>query len=359
MDIKEEGMNQFGQDNILMTTKSITTLQTTNKMTREVTTKDTDIRPNISQVSLPKHQSSSKRLPSFLLSNIQSFGNSVEKDKTTELEAMLEINNIDIACITETWLTENTKNQVVFNGYTSFHSVRRNVQRSSGGISIFVNEDFRLVKKLNVKVPEHIETLWISVRPNWLPRAISVIIVAGVYYPGKDSIYAPSQEDIILHLTESIHQLYQDYANPLFVVMGDFNDLEVGEICDACNLQQVVNVPTRKDATLYLILSNSDNKFYKTPYTLPSIGKSDHLCVLYEPVDNQNTKITKETITIRRFKKYALIEFGSWLTKFEWHDLLKITDVNLKISYFFTIMWIMIDKFFPLIKVVVTKDDKK
>ena len=138
MDIKEEGMNQFGQVNILMTTESITTLQTTNKMTREVTTKDTDIRPNISQVSLPKHQSSSKRLPSFLLSNIQSFGNSVEKDKTTELEAMLEINNIDIACITETWLTENIKNQVVFNGYTSFHSVRANVQRASGGISIFL-----------------------------------------------------------------------------------------------------------------------------------------------------------------------------------------------------------------------------
>ena len=212
---------------------------------------------------------------------------------------------------------------------------------------------------MRCKVPEHIESLWISVRPNWLPRAISVIIVAGVYYPGSDSIYTPSQEEIILHLTEMIHQLYQNYANPLFVVMGDFNDLKVDEICDACKLLQVVNVPTRKDATLDLILSNSDNKLYKTPFTLPSIGKSDHLCVLYEPTDNQSTKTTKETITIRRFKKYALIEFGSWLTKFKWHDLLMISDVNLKISYFFTIMWIMIDKFFPLIKVVVTKDDKK
>ena len=68
--------------------------------------------------------------------------------------------------------------------------------------------------------------------------------------------------------------------------MGDFNDLKVDE-------------------------TNSDNKFYKTTYMLPSIGKNDHLCVLYEPIDNQNTKTTKETITIRRFKKYALIEFGS------------------------------------------------
>ena len=201
MDIVEVDMSQFGQVTIPMTSVITSTKQATIKTTREITTKATDIRPNVSQKSLSKCQLSRKRLPSFLLSNIQSFGNSEEKDKTTELEAMLELNNIDIACITETWLTESSKNRVVFNGYTSFHSVRSNVQRASGGISIFVNEDFRLVKKLNVKIPEHIESLWISVRPNWLPRAISVIIVAGVYYPGSDSIYAPSQEDIILHLT--------------------------------------------------------------------------------------------------------------------------------------------------------------
>ena len=45
--------------------------------------------------------------------------------------------------------------------------------------------------------------------------------------------------------------------------MGDFNDLNIDEICDACALKQVVKVPTRKDATLDLILTNKSNTLYK------------------------------------------------------------------------------------------------
>ena len=64
--------------------------------------------------------------------------------------------------------------------------------------------------------------------------------------------------------------------------MGDFIELDVKEICDVGKLEQVVNVPTRKDATLDLILTNADNEFYKNPVSLPSIHNSDHLCVLFE-----------------------------------------------------------------------------
>ena len=88
-------------------------------------------------------------------------------------------------------------------------------------------------------------------------------MVGGVYYPGSTSEYAPNKEDIILHITESVHNLYNRYANPLFVIMGDFNDLKINSICNACALNQVVKVPTRKQATLDLILTNKTNKFYK------------------------------------------------------------------------------------------------
>ena len=84
-------------------------------------------------------------------------------------------------------------------------------------------------------------------RPKWLPRAISNIIVAGIYYPGSNSIYAPNQEDILLHITETVHQLYKRYVNPLFIIMGDFNDMCISDICDSCNLNQVVTIPTRKN----------------------------------------------------------------------------------------------------------------
>ena len=56
--------------------------------------------PNIPSFSI--HTPGNKKLPTFLLSNIQSFGNSPDTDKTTELEAVITQNNIDIACLTQT-----------------------------------------------------------------------------------------------------------------------------------------------------------------------------------------------------------------------------------------------------------------
>ena len=306
----------------------------------------------------PRINTKNKKLPKFLLSNIQSFGSSENTDKTTEVEAVLDLNSIDIATLTETWLTENNKDEIKLNNYVNFHSVRKNTLRSSGGVSILIRENIP-ANLIDIKVPEHIEALWVSVRPNWLPRAISNIVVCGVYYPGHNSEYAPDQNDIILHLTETMHYLNSKYANPLFVIMGDFNDLKTNEIRNACSLKQVVKVPTRKNATLDLILTNKSNNFYKDPITLPSISTSDHLCVLYEPIVYTNIKNEKNKIFIRKFHKSAMIAFGAWLISFDWQILLNITDVNLKVAYFFTIMWTSIDKYFPLIKVTAVKNDKE
>ena len=83
--------------------------------------------------------------------------------------------------------------------------------------------------------------------------------------------------------------------------MGDFNDLDVKEICDVSKLEQVVKVPTRKDATLNLILTNASNELYKNPLLLQSIHNSDHSCELFEP-SNQKNKTKKTYITTQRLE---------------------------------------------------------
>ena len=299
----------------------------------------------------------SKNLPVFLLSNVQSFGSSEKKEKISETEVILKQNHVDVGVFTETWLSDDSKDRIHFNDYVMFHSIRENVLRVSGGVSILVKSNIP-ASKIDVKVPVHVECLWVSMRPKWLPRTISNIVVCGVYYPGSNSIYAPPQEDIVLHLTATVHQLYKKYASPLFIIMGDFNDMKVDEICDACKLKQVVKVPTRKQATLDLILTN-DNNMYSDPVTLPSIGGSDHLCVLYKPTMHIPQSVSKKKVFIRKFKKSAIIEFGSWITNFRWTELFKIKDVNQKMSYFTNIMWIMIDKYFPLVGVMSTSNDKE
>ena len=74
--------------------------------------------------------------------------------------------------------------------------------------------------ELKIKVPEHLEVKWVTVRPNWLPRAISSIIVCGVYYPGSGSTYAPSAEDLIFHISTTVQYLKRKYVNPLFFGHG-------------------------------------------------------------------------------------------------------------------------------------------
>ena len=133
-----------------------------------------------------------KKLPIFLLGNIQSFGASAITDKTTEIESVLELNQVDIGIFTETWLSNSTRDSIKFNGYNMFHLIRENVLRASGGISILVNSDIP-ANIINLNVPVYLECLWISVRPKWLPRTVSNIVICGVYYPGSGSLYAPNQ----------------------------------------------------------------------------------------------------------------------------------------------------------------------
>ena len=73
-----------------------------------------------------------RNLPVVLLSNIQSFGRSNKNDKSTEMELILNHNNVDIAVFTETWLCHDTSDQLPFNDYVKFHRIRENVLRYSG-----------------------------------------------------------------------------------------------------------------------------------------------------------------------------------------------------------------------------------
>ena len=297
-------------------------------------------------------------LPVVLLSNIQSFGKTDKTDKTAELELVLKLNKVQVGIFTETWLDDITCQHIDIDKYVMFHATRSKTQRASGGVSIFVSDDIPSTK-INVCVPNHLEVIYVSIRPKWLPRSISNIVLCGVYYPGSNSKYAPPQEDLILHLNEKIHHFYSKYANPLILLMGDFNDLKIKDICESCKLKQVVKVPTRKDATIDLIMMNRENNMYSEPVTLPSIRSSDHLCVLLKPKDEIKTKIEKEKVMIRKFTRSAIIQFGAWITTFDWSELVRLEDVNDKVAYFATITWIMVEKYFPLTPVIITNTDKE
>ena len=76
------------------------------------------------------------------------------------------------------------------------------------------------------------------------------------------------------------------------------------------------------------------------------------------PKKHTKPEIIKKKITIREFKKSAILEFGEWLVNFDWRYLFEINDVNLKVEYFCTVTWLMINKFFPTKQVTINSSDK-
>ena len=68
-------------------------------------------------------------VPCFFTANIR--GGFVQK--TDELEAVLRENDVDIACITETWLKQTTPSELVnIPGYVVYRSGRKDGRRGGG-----------------------------------------------------------------------------------------------------------------------------------------------------------------------------------------------------------------------------------
>ena len=291
-------------------------------------------------------------LPSLLLANVRSIAN-----KLDEAELVVSHLGINIIVLTETWLTEYNMNTVSFRGYIPHHRPRGQCKRSSGGVSILVSPDM-VSTKLQVTVPDHLECLWLSCRPIWLPRMVSVVIVCAVYYPGKNSVHAPDQSELIDHLVDNIQKLKVKYSEPLFFILGDFNDLNIDPILQICQLSQKVKVPTREDSILDLIITNACDNLYYSPYTIPKIGMGDHHPVVYDPKMYKPPPQIKRKEKRREFPKSAVLEFGFWITRHHWHEVLDEEEPDQKVNSYNTTIWYQINKHFPEIMVRMSNTDK-
>ena len=110
-------------------------------------------------------------------------------------------------------------------------------------------------------------------------------------------------KEVVEHIISTIHQLRANYDNNVkYIIGGDFNRLEISDILDSYGaLKQIITVPTRKNATLEIILTDL-HTFFHPPTTLPPLqvdsnqhGKdSDHDIVVLAPISNSKYKIERE-----------------------------------------------------------------
>ncbi|KAI8518923.1 hypothetical protein Bbelb_021800 [Branchiostoma belcheri] len=211
------------------------------------------------------------KVPSLFLSNARSLYNKLE-----EFELRLVDSFSDIATITETWFNPSLPADMTnITGFTTFSSPR--MHRTGGGVAVYVKNDLPSCS-LDVHVPSDIECTWIKVRSRRLPRNVSCLAVCAVYSPPN----SPHVELLVDHLVETIDSLTTKHPYIGVVIGGDFNPADTSRLCKNHNLHQIVNQPTRCQATLVLLFTDL-KQYYSAPSVVDPLATSDHNVVLLQP----------------------------------------------------------------------------
>ena len=106
-------------------------------------------------------------------------------------------------------------------------------------------------------MPAGVEAVWCVLSP-CLPdgreQSVKKICVGSIYIAPR----SPYKEESSDHIIHTIHMLRARYNNEInFLIAGDFNHVDVQEVLNSYGaLQQMCDVPTRKGATLQLILTD-------------------------------------------------------------------------------------------------------
>ena len=90
-------------------------------------------------------------------------------------------------------------------------------------------------------------------------------------------------------------------------------------------LKQIVKIPTRKEATLDLIITNI-HKYYNSPQGFPAFGLSDHNTIAAFPKHLSQRINTKNVVTKRGKRTSRKAEMGRYLAAIDWSSLFASLD---------------------------------
>jgi hypothetical protein len=114
-------------------------------------------------------------LPTVLIANVRSLASKID-----ELTIVAHVNDVDFICLTESWLSQSIPDSAL--SLSNFIVFRNDRAVASGaGVCVYI---MSFIKCRRIKEFENplVETLWLSVRPRYLPRSISVILLAVIYH---------------------------------------------------------------------------------------------------------------------------------------------------------------------------------
>lgn len=232
-------------------------------------------------------------------------------------------NGYDIVAVTETWYKDDLPLEYVsIPGYNVISKAR--INQTGGGVAIYVRDSMNMSHVPEIEVPLELEVIWAKVRPARLPRCVSEIYIAVIYYPKQDQAIA---QRMIGHIESTIDNILTNHPKAAFVVMGDFNQLNVDQLLLNKKFSQVVNKPTRGNNILDKIVTNIASLYEDVEICAP-IGNSDHSTVVWRPRESHPPPNRTFVRTKRPMKDSSIRAFGRWLCEHDWAELDQSEDVG-------------------------------
>ena len=196
-------------------------------------------------------------------------------------------------CFTETWLSESVPdNAIDIPNHTLVRGDRtiESGKSRGGGLCFFINDSWCNNFSIKQKTCNtDLESLTIGLRPFYLPREFTQILVTAVYiHPKANADNARDQLKATISLIENSHP---DAVN---LIMGDFNHCKIDDLIPTYT--QYIDLPTRNNNTLDLCYGNINyGRNYKIK-TLAQLGSSDHSIIHMAPTYRRELERSKPIV---------------------------------------------------------------
>ncbi|KAK1803662.1 hypothetical protein P4O66_021066, partial [Electrophorus voltai] len=226
-------------------------------------------------------------LPSILLANVQSLDNKLD-DLRARIKFQRDIRDCNLLCFTESWLNPAVPNHAIQPAeFFSVHRMDRTADSGKsrgGGVCVMVNNSWcnnANVVTLARSCSPNLELLALKLRPFYLPREFTSVIINTVYIPPQANM-----DTALWELHEALTQFQTQHRDTALIVVGDFNSANLKRAVP--NLYQHVTFPTRGNRTFdHCYTPYKDS--YKT-LAHPPFGKSDHAAIFLLPKYKQRLK---------------------------------------------------------------------
>jgi hypothetical protein len=160
-------------------------------------------------------------VPGLILSNVMSL-----VPKIDELQASLSscFTSTDTICITETWSNDRISDSIV--NLPGFSIIRKDrLEYSHGGVCAYIKDGIEFKRLTEIESADH-EVLWVEIKPKRLPRKINKLVCGVLYHPPS-----ANDERMKSYLFSGLQKIESNHPNCGIVLAGDFNRLNIANIC--------------------------------------------------------------------------------------------------------------------------------